>query len=283
MRGTYKIYEQGQLIGEYSNILTDKAIPAILRFLAGETRSWAGSIAVGALGTAPSVTDDRLRFEIGRGTVNVRAANIEDDSIVVKATIPFDTVGVIYELGVFASPKIAPRDSDQALLTDFDTDVLSTTGVTAGQLRIGRVSSIIQGGTPARFTNLGFDISAVAPGDRFILAYESTDISLVEIRFKNDATSYVSYSFIPVTAGYTVQEWGLPDFTSTNGGTTQEVFGEIEVITSGAGELELDGLRVDGANADDDHQLISRATLADPVIKTNTSEMDIEYSISLDF
>lgn len=282
MRGSYKVYQHGDIIAACDNLLTDKAAATILRYLAGETRSWAGAIAVGAVEVPAAVTDTRLRFELGRGTVTIHSANIEEGSIVAKATIPRDVVGVIHELGLFASPKVASLDSDQSLITDFNAGVLETTGVTEGSLRIGRASSIIQGHTIARFTQIGFDFSAAGPGDKFLLAYESDNITSVEIRLKNDASAYIAYSFTPA-GGYNVEEWGLPDFTATNGGTAQQPFDEIEVVAVGAGEIELDGFRIDDANEAVEHSLVSRAVLDNPIRKTNAIEMDIEYTITLDF
>lgn len=70
--GAYKIYSNGLLVSETSNIITNLGKGIILRYLAGNTGMYAGAICVGTSGVAAAATDTKLGFEfsqIGRAHV----------------------------------------------------------------------------------------------------------------------------------------------------------------------------------------------------------------------
>lgn len=288
IKGRYILRQDGLVIAESENLLTNNARIAILNNLAGTMGAWASMIAVGAIDAVPAVEDNTLAFEIGRGPVTVRAADIDNNSVLVKATIPKMVEGEIYELGTYSSIN-QTGDSNSLLLTDFDIEPDDPTGVSLVPLRIGPVGteiSVVASSTRAvTFSGLTIDISAMSDVDTMVLAGSASGMSTVEIRLVNSSGNYLSHSFTPSTR-YNAERWSIANFVKVGTGTIQEPFTAIEVLaTAGVdgGTLWLDGLRVDEVGTFSEQMLVSRSVISPPIRKGTSSEIEIEYSIEMGF
>lgn len=282
MKGKYTIRENGRVVGEADNLLTNAARIVILRYLAGQEEDWADAVALGVSSQQTSLQDRRLGFEIGRGAVELKAPDIQNESVVVKSTIPRYAVGTIHELGLYSSAGEIGREADQLLITDFNPDYNDIEGTERADGRIGAMASLLASPGTARLRDLGLDISALGQQDRLLFAYEATGVTGVEVRLMNTESDYLSYSFTPVS-GYAITDWKVDDFTVNGGGSILEPFTEVRIITTGTGQLVLDGMRIDDMDAMESQMLVSRAVLNEPIVKNNNNELEVEYSIQFNF
>lgn len=289
MNGKYTVRENGLVVARVDNLLTAAAKRAILEHLAGVTRTWASAVAVGALNTEPARTDRRLGFEIGRGSIDAKAADMDSSSVLVKATIPKRVEGSIYELGIYSANSQMGRASNQLMISDFNPEENDAEGVTSREMRVGRngseLAALASTTATARFIDMGFDISAMSTNTRMVLAYNSQGINSVEVRLLNSPNDYLSYTFTPSSI-YSSVSWRIENFVAVGQGDISRPFNEIQFLaTAGAadGWFAVDGLRMDDTDVFDDQMLVSRAILTTPITKRASSEIEIEYSIKMDF
>ena len=289
MKGSYIVKKNGDVVASVDNILTDAAQRVILRYLAGENRSWAGSIAVGASDDEPLVEDTHLGFEFGRGPVDVRSSDLLESSVVAKAKIPGEIEGLIYELGLFSSLSGGENESDQLLITDFDPDLPSVLNVTPSASRVGTSASLVQTSgdetVMAEFNDMTYNISVLGPEDRMILAYEASASLEIEVRLMNSPNDYVYYTFT-CEPGYNIEEWGITELSQVGNGSVLSVFTGLHVLVTGSDGEEsiiLDGLRADDTDVFEEQVLVSKAVLDEPIQRTVGTDLEVEYSIKFDF
>ena len=66
INGIYNIYKNNELIATSPNLITNNGKSIILQYLANSVADWSSFIATGAFGTAASVSDYKLYYEIAR-------------------------------------------------------------------------------------------------------------------------------------------------------------------------------------------------------------------------
>ena len=120
--GTYVVKSGDEIIAESKNVITASGFVAINSFLAGNLRSWAGTLAVGSItNTVAASTDASLNYEITRYPVAFRSyyTNSGSNQVVLKATLsPFDQFQC-YEMGVFAPKVNLNTFTDHKKISDF--------------------------------------------------------------------------------------------------------------------------------------------------------------------
>jgi hypothetical protein len=195
-------------------------------------------------------------------------------------------VGKIYEAGTFSSTLPSGRE-----LVNFSTGETWASPVwTTANARNGAETlklTVAANGTVANtITNLGLDLSSYSTVDEFLLAYNNiSNVASIRVRFlSEDGTSYYQYTFTP-SNGYNIKSFTKNDMTKV-GTVDYSAVASIEVaITAtagGSGSLEFDGLRIEDKDyVDPAAVMISRSVLGTPVVKTNTSPMDIEYALDM--
>lgn len=289
MRGHYTVTHNGVTIARADNLLMADSRRALLRYLSGESRTWAGTIAIGASDKPPTEYDAHLGFEFGRGVVNVLAANVLENTVVAKATIPGDIAGEVYELGVYSSINGTEAGQDQLLITDFDLDLIDAVNAAPAVGRVGESSAIVTttgtGTTEAAFNDILFDLSALGPEDRLVLAYDADSVGTVEVRLMNSPNDYLYYSFT-AQPGYNTAEWSTTSMSSAGTGSMLKSFSGVQVRATGqgaAGSIVLDGLRADDTDVFSERVLISRAVLHEPISKALNADIDVEYTIKFEF
>jgi hypothetical protein len=309
MRGTYVIKVDGVEVCRSENLITDEGKRVIASYLAGIAPNWAGSIAIGAGETLPSGSTAALDMEFDRQEVSAMAVLFDTPApdthrIIAKTTIPSQTSGTIYEMGVYSVSGNVSGGAGAQLLTgmfedDWEVysggswiDIATTPDDTIS--RIGENAVALE--TNAATTNYrlntdGLDLSMYTPSDLFTFAayYMSGTITSVQVRFYTDDSNYFSYS--PVVADfvggavdtYTISQYAKSLFTATGTPSWAEISSiGINVGSAGSTAVFLDGIRVDDSdNSDSDLVLVSKTSLGVPKVKSAGSEMDIEYYLDI--
>ncbi len=296
MRGTYRFYQDGELIGKSKNLITDAGRRHIFRYLAGQEASLAGSIAIGAGTNEPAGTDTRLTYEFDRSTIYLVSPSYIDNKIIFKATLEREVIGKIYEVGTYSTSYASfSTGNPSRSLVSFDSQHESWSSGTfvSENARLGtqalRLSPAAAGTLAAALPDANLDLSGYANTDRIIIAFHCADIntSSVRLRFRMiDTASYFEASVTNPMQGYNVRSFlkstftkvGTPDWSDIN---SIEV--SVSAKATGATSVDFDGIRVEAFRPDIENILISRSLLRTPVIKDTFEEMDIEYSIEVNF
>jgi hypothetical protein len=290
MQGTYRFYQDGQLVAQQKNLITTEGEKAILRYMAGHSGAIARSLAVGTGQAAPTVGDTKLAFEVARAGISVVSPDYVAQSLVFKATLPQNSEFAIWEIGALT---VAETEVMGKMLLTFDseTEVWSSGAFQADTSRIGadalRINAAASATTTSVLSDLFMDTSDYLDSDRLSLAYIPQDANLnaLKIRLKTDDTNYFEHAMSALTAGYKIETWAKSDMTITGTPVWDSITAVDLVVTAKAGgatNVDFDGLRIDHLLIpNNDYALVSRTVLGAPVIKTSTSQMDIEYTLDV--
>lgn len=263
-------------------MITTQGKSVIFRYLAGNLPRIAESIALGIGSTAENVNDTTLVFEADRVPVSLVSADILNDKIIFKGTIPQEYVGTIYEVGLwYGTPPQTSGGSTIIVSFDSETeDWIPATWNTA-IARIGTDALQVAGGSSSTLSDIALDLSVYSDADFMSLAYNAdAAINNIVIRFSTDATNYYEYSFAAAT-GYEVKTMGKTAFTATGAPDWSNIT-SITVSATGTGNVVFDGIRAEDADTiSTDYALVARSVLSTPKVKTADTEMDIEYALEI--
>lgn len=312
IKGTYKFYLDGDLVGAQQNALTVAGRSIAIKSLLGIIPNFAGTIAYG-IGekqntlspTTNLITDSSLQFEIGRTPVIASSLDIStyNDILVYTATVNDPFQYTIHEVGLYPSNI---RNSSISIagstIFDFDrVDVFNKVGSASGAFLIDAAEARM--GTqvfylPATDGNNDYLLYAASDDtltylnryssqDTFRLAgldFNSTSSS-ISFRFYTDSSNYYEYTFpTPTASGYFVSEVEKGN-AYIQGTPTWNTISSIRIWRNNTEAVYLDALRIDLGNylIDTTSGLISRAVLSQPVRKPPGVPITIEYSLALDF
>lgn len=291
MKGRYRVFKNGLLVAEQDNLITTSGRTIILRYLAGNIGSFAGALAAGTSATAANLADTKLGFEFMRGEINVSAPLVASNTVVFKASMPLNSSGKVYELGLY--PYITQSNAEYAgsLFIGFDpvTETLSGGGVNTTNYRIGAESYSLTAPLSSTATAVSSlirgNFGAYGPTDTFSLAYFLNDANTASIRVRLlvDSGNYYTYTITTgSTAGYFVSDFAKSAFTATGAPAWDNISSAEFMITAraaGATTVQLDGMRVNDVDVYPEYALVSRTVLATPITKATGEQMDMEYSI----
>ncbi|AVD99240.1 major tail protein [Streptomyces phage BillNye] len=292
MKGTYRFYQQGELIATHENLITTEGERLILRYLAGNAASLGDAIGLGVMATPATVADARLGFEVYRASVSVRSIDYDAGTVLFKGAIDQNSVFALYEAGLWSTETNALGATDSVSLTTFDTIAEEWTNVTvdATQARTSedsvRVDAAASSTTSPRLA-VAMDLTGYSTEDVFSLAFYKPDnnIASITLYFGNSLTGgtlKLTKTVSSMAVGYNVVQFRKGDFVAT-GTITWDTIDTLGFdVTAGAtgGYVILDGLRVEDTDTpDQDHVLVSRTVMSTPLIKSNTAPMDVEYTL----
>jgi hypothetical protein len=306
MNGTYRIYDNGHLLAEIPNVITNDGKRLITRYLAKNNGGWAGAMVVGSGRSVPAATDATLNFEYARFPVYYSYGFYDDVAvaykIIFKAIMPETFAGAIEEIGLYSTLQTGPTYSGEFSLFDNLSDWTQTTFAANDVVEQPSIASIASGaesriktgtiGYKVIDTKVGnfyrdfsmVDFNAYAATDGFALAYGLGTSATIQIRFEKDASNYY---YKDVTGG-TSSDYNIYTFArpTLKVGTVawSEVVGIRIVISANSGGVWLDGLRpVVINNYNEDYGLVSRARSAteDTLLKRAGSRLDLEYEVTL--
>jgi len=291
MKGTYRVYKGGLLVAEQDNLITNLGRTIILRYLAGNIGSFAGAIAAGAQHKAAVVTDTKLGFEFMRGAITVSAPMVQSNTVVYKASMPLNSAGRVYELGLY--PHLTQTNAEYAgnLFIGFDpaTESLTGGGANTTNYRTGAesyaVGAAAGASTTAAATAIRGNFGVYDPTDTFSLGYFLNDANTasIAVRLLVDSSNYFTYTVTTGTAtGYFVADFDKSSFVWTGLPSWDNVTRAEFVVTARAGgatSVNLDGMRINDTDVYPEYALVSRTVLATPVTKASGEQMDIEYTL----
>lgn len=307
--GTYRIYEDGELVGEGKNLITTAGKRIIAGFLAGSNPTWADAIAVGAIPTAATISDKHLGFEIARGQVNARSVTFGGGAggthrIIIKAPLETTVAGTIYELGVYSQYQINSVGASETVLigagdsienwtyhngTTFvpTIDAPDTTNNRVGQDGIIMTSTGVA--KRYRLPNLQLDLSQYGSADNFLFATKivSGTLTGMQVKFNTDDTNFYTYTFPTMSAFATATYAGVAfakSLWTASGTPNWNNITSVEFIVTASASVSLliDGIRVQDEDfVDPDYALVSHSILASQIVKSAGSFMEIEYYCDL--
>ena len=308
IKGRY-VVKIGDSVKEFNNVITTEGLAIIRNYLAGNTSNWAGSIAVGTLNlSAPSSSDSKLEFEIAR--VPVLIYSVEDNEIVLNATLSSEIEGRVYELGVYpAVSNVASLGFDDKVVATFSENWTDQFGVPLNSSNFSGTEEAVQGRSGYRnlivgasgitaYLESGIDVSGYSQLDSFTILYNVTATGAnrtVRVQFVDDqlptaGTKYFDFVLNGSSTGYKIITALIGNFTST--GNFNNNVSRI-IITSAAASgctVQLDAMKFDDADeTNPDFALVSRALIGtvsgntsnDYIVKPSGIEMDIEYRLEI--
>jgi hypothetical protein len=263
-------------------MITTQGKSIIFRYLAGNLPRIAESIAVGIGSSAESVNDTALDFEAERVAVTLVSADIVNDKIIFKGSIPQEYVGKIYEVGLwYGTPPQTAGGSTVIVSFDSSTEEWTTPTWNTTLARIGTDALEIAGGSSSTLADIALDLSVFSDADFMSLAYNAdAAIGNIVLRFSTDDTNYYEYSFAAII-GYEIKSVTKASFTATGTPDWADIT-SITVSATGTGNAVFDGIRAEDADTiSTDYALVARSVLVSPKTKTSDTEMDIEYALEI--
>lgn len=291
MKGIYRFYQNGELVGESENLLTTEGKRLILRYLAGQAPDLGGAIGLGVGAVAANVADTRLTFEVDRAIVTLKNADYNTNVVIFKTTIPQEKVYKIYESCLWSTATNSLTDYSSRMLSTFDLDVETWSSMTVDStiartsLDSGRVDAGSNATTSTRL-QVDMDLSGYSGNDVFLLAFNKVNANITDLALAFENSTGGSFksniSIAGLSTGYNVLAFPKSGFTATGtidwAAITQ--FGVDVKAGPTAGYVILDGLRIEDTDTiNQDFILVSRSVLGTPLTKTDIAPMDIEYAL----
>lgn len=315
IEGIYKFYQNGKLIGEQKNNLTETGRIIVLKSIMGALPSIGNSLVIGTDSSANTMsgnlaTNNRLGFQVASAPVlgSFLDTSVTYDGLVFKARIEDPSSYRIQEAGLVSDPMSngGTGHKSQMLLSFEPSDNLeapagtSLVGVAASgtntaivsqtdapsTFKIGdkalRISSSSNSTVTVNKTFSGLD--SYQNTDLLNVAYyANTNADLSIVFYSNSAT--MTYSFTSATtAGYYVYSTTLASGTSGGSGTFD--WGNITKITLTASTayVIVDGIRFEAVSRIDTNSgLISRTAFTTSIEKVIGVPLDIEYYLRMGF
>lgn len=294
MRGVYRFYQDGKLVREESNLITTEGKRLILRVLAEQASSIGQAIGLGVGAAAATVADTRLQWEIDRTAIAIKNVDYTNSRVIMKTTLPQNSIYTIYEMGLWSQfTNSFNSDNVSKVLTTFESalETWTNTTIDATQSRTSpdsvKISAAISSTTTAT-TNVDLDLSGYSALDQFSIAFykANNNITTLALKFESATGSYEkSATVTALPVGYNILALNKGDFVATGTPDWSALTTMNVKVTAGAtaGNLILDGIRIeDGDTLNPSYALVSRSVLGTPLVKTDSSPMDVEYAIEFD-
>jgi hypothetical protein len=312
IKGTYRFFLDGELVGEQENALTTMGRSIAIKSLLGIIPNFANAIAYGIGDKSNTVdpssnliTDNSLQFEIGRTSVFGSSIQVNDnnDTLIYSGIVEDAGDFSIYEVALFPSIStntfIGLRAST---ILSFDqvntfTQIGSASGAYMASNSAARVGTDMlflpetDSQNYLQYNTSGgeFDyLDGFTAEDVFRLAAynQSASSASVVFRMYNNSDNYYELIFSsPSSSGYFISE--VPKYSATIfGSPTWTNISFIRFWEQGASDgVLLDGMRISTGNylVDTNTGMISRAVLDTPIRKPASIPLTIEYSLNIGF
>lgn len=303
LKGYYKVYEDGVLVGEGPNIITDRGKRSLAEYIAGILPEWAGSIAVGIGATAPTAGDYRMEFEVSRAPVTSRSvsyfgSSVADHRIIVKASLENEVSGTLSELGIFTTDRNgALGNYSSFMLSGCDStefwqeydganwiDIATSPNTADSKNGIDAVAFSSTSTKNYRLSGLDVSLEEFSSTDLIMFATKVTSGSLtsMQVRFNTDDSNYFSYTAPSFASGtYAIVSYPKSSWAAT-GSPSWDNITSMEFRVTGTVGLIVDGVRIEEIDTiNPDYVMVSRALPTAPVVKSAGSIMEIEYYLDI--
>lgn len=306
--GKYVFKSNGEIIAEKENLITTSGIDIMNKYLAQSVQDWAGSIAVGALYSAPAITDQRLAYEISRSQVTLKSYGTYSGSnqITLKASIDPTVTASIFEIGVIPQNFINTDNKDNFYITSFDELYGSTASLnwfvgakpsslwyqtTSGSSRVGSYNLYVPtSGSMATASGLFLDVSKYNQNDYMQLLYYvpaviATAPSVVFTLQDSASNTWTSSVITLNTAaqGYYSASIKMTNAPQTNFTYLVDTLTASFIATSGAGSVYFDNLKfISGGTLNQEQMLLSRSASTTAFVVTKYGQpLEIEYTVTV--
>lgn len=275
-------------------MITDKGKELLARYLTGDSAAWAGAFEFGVGETAASSTDTSLEFPFVR--VPIDYVDYFYNTTTAKWNVRFRGVlkegesGQMHEIGVFTSDEYPGQEVGNQLLLDYsglDTVyALENATVSVQGSRVGQYGTLISTATTGsvRAYRPGLDLGVFTSNDTVNLAYDFTQtagVPNVSIRFESTPSDYFEYTFAPAV-GYNIESTARSAFVAT-GVPTWNTANTIFVSVDAQSDLLLDGIMIEDTINVQDYGMVIREVLGQPIVKSETKELEVTFDLELNF
>jgi len=307
--GKYVISSNGVVIAESKNMLTTNGLSVINSYLTGQTRDWAGTIALGSLNSIPTAASTQsLQYEITRYPTSFKSYRTVSGSnqIVLKATLDPATDFDIYEIGVFPA-KVDPSNyfdhykisnfseytngSSMWVINNIAANLTNTNpSPRSGAYMVNLPVTNSTASSTASMGTLNFDSYLFTDSDNLnLLYYSASSLSNASVTIyfgdsSNPQNIWSSSTTVITSApSGTFYSQALPMGPKTN---ILDPLTSASITVLGTGSIVMDHLKFVSSNTlTSDLQLTSRTTAvttASPIFSKQYSQpMDIEYYIQV--
>lgn len=291
IKGTYRIYEDGEIVAEFDNLLTTYGKTQIPSMLAG-TGNYVSNIIVGCDSTAAAVGQQTLLLPLATSPVvfSTPIYSGATSKVVYKARILEGISGVIKEIGTINSTGTAGAlcafdDSEGITTSSVNVTVVDGKAVNSAStadVRIGGYGRLCPTNDYV-ISSQAINLSGILSADTIILgAYSTTTgASSVQIVF-TDANGYTATGSFALPAGtagtYRTVAVAVSSFSLSNAS-----FAWSSIVSTKATALTA-GAVVDGVSCRSTvlgGKLISRAVYGTEIVKRAASRMDVEYELGV--
>lgn len=318
--GVFKIYQDGKLIAEKQNNITQNGRILAIKTLLGAIPSFGTSIGIGVGETANNVvsglaTNSRLDFKVASAPVTSSFLSPESsyDGLVFKAKIIDPMSYRIKEIGLFSDSLnngatnyrvetlISFEPSDNLEYTN-GADLSTTSGNSriigtsdSPNFRIGdkalELKATATNSLPAVVANNVYTgLDSYSAKDLISVAFYTANTSAsIDVTFYTDTLNFSTYRFPAGIAGYRVislEKGSTPQAIGTGVGAGPVNWADVTKIQvqANTGDCILDGIRMeDVSRIDTNNGLVSRAVLGSEISKITNTPLDIEYYLRLGF
>lgn len=293
MIGTYRFYSNGEILGEYSNIITTAGRKAILEFFAGYTKKLVGSLVMGIGSTAANIADKRIEIEVTRSNISNVGVDYANNAVVFRAQIDAVENFTIYEIGAHSIEKESAIIASQIIIDFNEEQDAWTVGTwSATNSRVGSALQITTAGASqtsnSEIAGIEIDISQYSDIDQFVWAYRANNanVASISIVFKTDDANYYTATIAtPANGVYSISSINKGSFVSTgtpSWANITKVLVRVVSSAGGAASVDFDAVRLEDADANrEESVIVSRAVLGAPVVKTAGLPIDVEYTVTI--
>jgi len=303
-KGTYIFKQNGIEIGRSENLITTNGRKVLLQYLSGVRSNWASDMALGAINTAPSVSDIELNFETIRVPVSLKtyksATDNNPDLIIVRGTLPESLYANIYEIGLYPDSKITDvANRNDRIITDFSdlsnwaasVNDVSQNILNQGTVyltgyspqsesspRIGGFSVDLAQNTEYENNTFDFNLLGYSSLDTLkVLAYNTVAGVLTITLVDTENNSFVFTYTLQENAGYQILSVPFPSNVLFN--NTIET---VRIATDNTASVTIDAIKASSsAELTSEDYLISKSVLSTPIAKIYGTPLDIEYYVQI--
>ena len=308
--GKYVISSNGEILAESENMITANGLSIINSYLTGQTRDWAGSIAIGLLNSTPtSSATQTLQYELARYPTSFKSyRNLNGiNQVVLKTTLDPAADFDAYEIGVFPAKVDQSNYFDNYKISNFSeytagssmwiingvagTITLSNPNPRSGGYMLNLPITNSTTTSTASMGTLNFDSYLFTDSDTLgLLYYSASNITnaSVTVFFGDSSTPQNTWSSSTtvITSAASGSFYTLPLVMGTKSTSILDPLISASITVLGSGSILMDHLKFVSSNTlTTDLQLTSRTvapTTTSPIFSKQYSQpMDIEYYIQV--
>lgn len=303
-KGTYVFKQDGVEIGRSENLITTNGRKVLLQYLAGVRSNWASDMALGAINTAPTVSDMELNFETMRVPVSLKtykSATVDNpDLIIVRGTLPASLYANIYEIGLYPDSSITDvANRNDRIITEFsdlsnwvasindpaqsvaDQGTVYLTGYSpqsAASPRIGGFSVDLAQNTRYENNTFGFSLLGYSDVDTLkILAYNTAAGVMTVTLVDTYNNSFVFTYTLEDNTGYQILSAPFPANIVFN-----NTIKTVRIATNNTASITVDAIKASSTEElTSEDYLISKSVLSTPIAKVYGTPLDVEYYVQI--